>query len=64
MLEAIKYLDEKFKSVLDKETNDEKDEVKEILQGQGIIHAIVVKNNESICLMKKSNKKMTKFCNF
>ena len=64
MLEAIKYLDEKFKRVLDKETNDEKDEVKEILQGQGIIDAIVVKNNESICLMKKSNKKMTKFFNF
>ena len=54
MLEAIKYLDERIKDIIDKAGNDKRNEVDNILESQAMIDQIIVQNSDAIVALKKA----------
>ena len=54
ILEAIKYLDERVKDIIDKEDNDKGNEVDNILESQAMIDQIIVQNSDAIAALKKA----------
>ena len=56
MLVAIKYLDEKLKEILSNAHDKETDEIKDILESQGMIDGIIVPNSDDILAMKKTKE--------
>ena len=56
MLVAIKYLDEKLKEILSNAHDKETDEIKDIIESQGMIDGIIVKNSDYILALKKTKE--------
>ena len=56
MLVKIKYLDEKLKEIFSNAHDKETDEIKDILESQGMIDGIIVKNTDDILAMKKTKE--------
>ena len=60
ILEAIKYLDEKVKDIIEKTKDDKKDEVKDIIESQVMIDEIIVKNSDDIRFIKQIKEENAK----
>ena len=56
ILEAIRYLDERWKNVEDKKGDNQRGEIKEILDIQAMLDQIVVKTSDNFLLMKKTKE--------
>ena len=56
ILEAIRYLDERWKNVEDKKGDNQRGEIKEILDSQAMLDQIVVKTSDNFLLMKKTKE--------
>ena len=53
IVEAIKHLKEQFKTIIEKNNDEETKNVKNIIESQTMIDELVVKNSDDIALMKK-----------
>ena len=57
ILEAIKYLDDRIKDIIDKSEPDKRKEVENILENQAMIDQIIVQNSDAILALQKAKDK-------
>ena len=58
ILNAMKNLDERLKSVEDKTMENHESDIKDILESQGMLDEIIVKSCNDILVIRKLKKKM------
>ena len=56
ILEAVKYLNEKLEHLEERIKDDKSDEIKDIIDVQGVIDRIIVKNSDDIDIIKKKKE--------
>ena len=56
ILEAVKYLDEKIKEVIDKTNDKASVDVKDMIESQAMIDEIIVKTSDDILILKKTKE--------
>ena len=56
MLEAIKYLNERMEDIIEKAKEAKDNQIENILESQGMIDGIIVKNSDDIRILKKTKE--------
>ena len=56
MLEAIKYLNERMEDIIENAKEAKDNQIENILESQGMIDGIIVKNSDDIRILKKTKE--------